>query len=498
MRTALAGGAVAVSVLLAPLPARTADRPWIEVKSPHFTVVSNASDKSARRTGWEFEQLRAAFQGLWPWARISSATPIVLFALKDEASLRALAPQYWEVEGAARPAGVAIAGPDQYYVGVRVDLPPPDPDGISPLASVYGGYARLSVESSLGHDIPLWFDRGVSELFADTIVRDKDVLVGRAIRPRIESLGAAGRLRMGDLLAADARSKYATSENDARVFDAESWALVHFLTLGNDGANAPRLNRLADLLREGQNQDAAWRDAFGDMKAVEDGFTSYLDRARYVPRSLAPDAAVASEAFPLRRLSAAESAAARAAFLAATNRPDEARSLIDEARKADPALAAADEAEGLLLDREGKGEEAAAAFSRAVDRGSVSYYACYRSAQALWRADADHETLTRMEGRLDRAVKLNFNSAASYALLADVKSQLDGGETALGLARRAVSLEPRNPDHRLVVARVLDRLGRRDEARKEAEAALTLTQDPARRRQAEELLGLLRKPTAKN
>src|SRR5512143_3852676 len=104
MRTTLAPKAVVVSLLLAPLPARAAERPWIEVKSPHFTAVSNAGDKSARRSAWEFEQLRSAFQGLWPWARISSATPIVLFAVKDEASLKALAPQDWEVEGKAGPA----------------------------------------------------------------------------------------------------------------------------------------------------------------------------------------------------------------------------------------------------------------------------------------------------------------------------------------------------------------------------------------------------------
>jgi tetratricopeptide (TPR) repeat protein len=498
MGTTLAGGAVVVSVLLAALPARAAERPWIEIKSPHFTVVSNASDKSARRAAWEFEQLRSAFQGLWPWARISSANPIVVYAVRDEASLKALAPQYWEVEGGVRPAGVAVEGPDQYYVGVRVDLPPSDPEGVNPYASVYHGYAHLSVESSLGRDVPLWFDRGVSELFADTIVRDKDVLVGRPIRAHVENLGEAGRLRLADLLAADVRSKYAANEDDARVFDAQSWALLHYLTLGNEGVNAPRLNRLADLLREGQSQDAAWRDAFGDMKAVEDGLTRYLDRGRYVPRPLAPDAAVASVTFSLRRLSAAETSAALAAFLAAMNRPIDARAQIEEARKADPTLAAADEAEGLLLEREGKSEDAAAAFSRAVDRGSSCYYSYYRSAQALWRPDADRETLTRMEARLDRAVKLNFNSAASYALLADVKSQLEGGETALGLARRAVSLEPRDVSHRLVVARVLDRLGRREEARKEANAALTLTQDPAMRRQAQELIGLLREPTAKN
>jgi hypothetical protein len=36
--------------------ARAAPPPWLEVKSPHFTVVTNASEKTGRRLAWEFEQ----------------------------------------------------------------------------------------------------------------------------------------------------------------------------------------------------------------------------------------------------------------------------------------------------------------------------------------------------------------------------------------------------------------------------------------------------------
>jgi hypothetical protein len=47
-----------------------ADDPWIEVKSPNFTVVSNAGEGRARNVAWQFEQIRAAIQIGWPWARV--------------------------------------------------------------------------------------------------------------------------------------------------------------------------------------------------------------------------------------------------------------------------------------------------------------------------------------------------------------------------------------------------------------------------------------------
>jgi hypothetical protein len=34
---------------------------WVEVHSPHFTVVSDAGDKQARQVADQFEQIREAF-----------------------------------------------------------------------------------------------------------------------------------------------------------------------------------------------------------------------------------------------------------------------------------------------------------------------------------------------------------------------------------------------------------------------------------------------------
>ncbi len=34
---------------------------WFEVRSPHFTVVSNAGEKVARRTAGDLERIRAVF-----------------------------------------------------------------------------------------------------------------------------------------------------------------------------------------------------------------------------------------------------------------------------------------------------------------------------------------------------------------------------------------------------------------------------------------------------
>jgi len=80
---------VSLVVLAAFVPSLSAaDDPWIEVKSPNFTVVSNAGEGRARNVAWQFEQIRAAIQIGWPWARVQLDRPVVVVAAKDENSMK--------------------------------------------------------------------------------------------------------------------------------------------------------------------------------------------------------------------------------------------------------------------------------------------------------------------------------------------------------------------------------------------------------------------------
>src|SRR5262245_63513788 len=88
---------VAISVFW--VPAR-AERSWVEVKNPHFTVVSNDSERVAREVAWQFEQMRSVIQRLWTWARVDTPKPIVVYAAPDEATMKALTPEYWERKNA--------------------------------------------------------------------------------------------------------------------------------------------------------------------------------------------------------------------------------------------------------------------------------------------------------------------------------------------------------------------------------------------------------------
>jgi hypothetical protein len=58
--------------------ASAADRPWIEVKSAHFTVESDAGENTARDIAWQFEQVSAVLRIIWPWATTDIGKHILL------------------------------------------------------------------------------------------------------------------------------------------------------------------------------------------------------------------------------------------------------------------------------------------------------------------------------------------------------------------------------------------------------------------------------------
>src|SRR5271154_4799895 len=81
-------------ILFLPQMLRARDKPenWVEVRSPHFAIVSNSNEKRAVREADQFERMRSVFHTLFPKVRIDTGSPITVLAIKDEKDFRALEP----------------------------------------------------------------------------------------------------------------------------------------------------------------------------------------------------------------------------------------------------------------------------------------------------------------------------------------------------------------------------------------------------------------------
>jgi tetratricopeptide (TPR) repeat protein len=465
-----------------------ADRPWNAASSAHFTVISDDGPKTAREVAWQFEQIRAAIQTYWSWARTDLDRPVLVLAARDEDRMKTLAPKYWEQRGGIRPSSVSATGADRYYVALRSDVRADDRQGsVNPYLDAYWAYTSVVMRNGFRQDLPLWFGRGLAAFMSNTLVRDSSLQLGRIVPWYLQRLQTGARPTLRELLTADNKSPWYTSGDKLEEFDAEAWAFVHYLMLGDNGAHRVQLERFATLVRDGQAA-GAMEGAFGNVDTLETSFKLYYTKPLFQYMIFNVDTNVKREAFETHVLSPASAAAALASWHVAMSRPVEARTAIIDAKKADAKLAEAFDAEGVLLDSERKADEARAAYATAIELQSTNAYVHYRWATLGWGAQADTATKTRIDESLDRATKLNDRFAPAFAMSAFVKAQLGHPDQALPLAVRAAQLAPGESQNRVTLAAVLLMLSRRDEARVQASTAFELATTDAERRAAQQII----------
>lgn len=467
---------------------------WVEVKSPNFTVVSNAGENRARNVAWQFEQIRAAIQAGWPWARVQLDRPVIVVAAKDENSMKVLVPGFWEKSSRdTRPTSVFGTGASAHYITLRSDVRAEDTQGVNPYVSSYWSYSALTLNEAFNPPLPLWFRNGLAELLSNSIVRDAELQFGRAIPWNVASLQQDARLRLAELVALDSSSPYYTNGATRSRFDAQCWGVMHYMLFGlPDGPQ--RVNQLASLLLKGTASTDAIQQVFGSVEALEQAYLRYQKQPITQYARLKVETNASSKNFPVRTLAPSESSSVHAAVHATYGRPVEARAAI--AAGGATRTAGSYDVEAILLDRDGKRDEAKAAYTKAAELKSENFYTHYRLATMTWTARPDSETLSRMETLLRRSVALNNFFAPSLSLLADTIVQGTTPAEALPLATRAASLDPSSAAARLTLARVLARLDRAGDAVGHARAGRLLATTTEERNAADELIAFLsRLPT---
>ncbi len=411
---------------------------WQEVESRHFRVISDGTPGQARRIALQFEQIRAAFQKALPDLSQDPGQPVLVIAVKDEDGFKALLPQYWEGRNRAQPSGVFLKGPERHYVVLRLDRA-----GSTRFRTVYHEYFHVLASLNFPR-IPLWLNEGLAEFYSRTNFTGQHVELGLPIAEHVALLRSRPWLSLSVLFDVDEDSAAYNSSHQASIFYSQSWALVHYLTLRDSRKGEKPLTKLLEDLGKGVDYRPALRRALGDFAVLEANLERYVEGNEFsFYRYSKPSLAGVSPLRP-RTLGESESAAWQALFLVRNDRPVEARRLIDRALILDDSVPVAHEAMGHLHYSQGRPSEALESFHKAVELGSRSYLAHY------YYGFLGHQTQSvseqGIEASLRHAIDLRPRFAYSYTALATFYlNQVERGQEALVLARRAAKLEPGNP-----------------------------------------------------
>jgi len=466
---------------------------WTGVKSKHFFLIGNASEKDIRKVATNLEQFREVFSRLFPRANLNSPVPIKVIVFKDRKSYLPFMPAYQgkvnEVAGYFQP------GPDVNYITLTAEL-----GQESPFSTIFHEFVH-SLTNDNTHSAPAWFSEGLAEFYSTFDVTDgeKKVWLGKPISHHVYLLRENKFLPLQRLFAIDHGSPEYNEKDKKGVFYAQSWALVHFLLLGNNSQRQPQFTKYLDLLSKGVPVDESFKQAFQtDYATMEKELKNYIGRNTYPVQTftfgekLQFDAAI--ESAPITE---AEWNYHLGDLVLHLNRTD-CEQYLKKAIQLDPNLAVAHASLGMAQMRGQRFAEAKQSLERAAATGSQNHMVHYYYAFVLSREGMDGNNVVKgyapefaqkMREHLKKAITISPGFPESYNLLAFVNMVTgEDLDESSNLLRRAISLSPGRHEFVFMLAQIQMRQEKYDEARKMLEPVAQNAPEPQLRQHAQSLL----------
>jgi Tfp pilus assembly protein PilF len=432
------------------------EKPWIEVSSPHFRVLTNGSQNEARHVAREFEQMRYVFVEYEPQFRLEGGAPLTIFAAQDEDTAKMLEPSLWKGKG-AKPAGVYHHAWERENVMVRLDDWNQGAHEV-----VYHEYVHSILHRNL-HWIPIWLDEGMADFYGFTRFEGDKIYLG-APAPRYRLAGQF-LIPIETLISVDYRSPYYRDEDKVYRFYAESWGLVHFLMFGPGMERGKKMNEYSALLQQGVESKKAFQQVFGDLKSVDSRLSAYLSRFSFQAAVLPSPPELDEKSFIVRALTLAETKAELAAFHLWTHDLEDARRLGEEAVKEDPKLGFAHEVMGFVDFGEGKDADAVYEFTQATNLTPNLPLSLFAKTMMSPTANSnDPADENSFHDGLIKVLDLNPQFAPAYIQLAKLDMRRGDPQSGLAVSRRAEQLEPTRAGYHILSGEILRRLGREKEA----------------------------------
>lgn len=457
---------------------------WVEVRTSHFIIVSNAGDKAAVKSAVQFEQIRTLFRQSLTFASQAHTPQITVLAVKDENSMRQLLPEYW-AKGHAHLAGIFFSRQDQFYAAVQLDAP-----GDNPYEAFYHEYYHsLSLPYFPG--MPLWLAEGLAEFYGNTHISGDKASMGEPSGPLLEELQEKGFIPLDVLFKVDHSSPYYNEQNRTSKFYAESWALTHYLFMGDKGAHRQLLFNYLAAFDRGETPDQAIK-AFGDLDSLQRALQIYIDRVAFSELIAPAPPKIAATDLAVRELSDAEVDAEIGGFEAVRGNFQQAMPLLEEAVRSDPKLPLGYQNLALADFFQNQRDEALNALSGAIALDPNNGFARYLRADLTLTGGgyAGHDD--RTEADLREATTANPDFAPAAALLAlYLSANPDKLPEALALAKRAVLLEPGTAGFEIDLGQVLLRMRRYDEAKTAILTARKEATEASERAETDQLLNVV-------
>jgi tetratricopeptide (TPR) repeat protein len=241
---------------------------WRELRSPHFTLMTDLPEDEAQRTIVHLERLRSAMLLLvWNGAE-GPSNRFSVISLVSEAEFHEYLPE---------PLGGQVAE-DAF-------------DRFAVVHNSRGGQSQNALAHELAHGLsqffhprlPLWLNEGFATYLENMEVSSDGATIDMGVqsnRSRAFLAGAARRQKLPVRVLFSMEQVPWDDQDQVSAFYASSWLLTHYLI---NHYNA-KFGQLLLHLSDGQSFDRAWADTFHGVtaEALDDELSRYLDGGSYV------------------------------------------------------------------------------------------------------------------------------------------------------------------------------------------------------------------------
>ena len=397
---------------------------WITLAADDIRIYSNASPAATLNVARELLRMREAV-GRVTQLKTRSAVPTKVFLFANEKSFAPYRDAAFN--GRAKDVTGAFTNSESAnYILLQGD----SKAGIDRV--VFHELTHLFVTNTSG-EVPLWLSEGIAEYYSTFRTDRNNVHIGVPVKEHVHWLRNQSLIPLRDLFSTTHDSDLYNESDRAGVFYAQSWALVHYLVVGNE-ERRPQLSQFFAALRKGETVDNAFTAAFGvTYTQMEDELRAYVRKPSMKYNLYALDELKIDEPPQPEPLARDELHYELGHFIAQL-RPEltpTARRFLDEALLHNPKHAGAYSSIGQLYLRDGRFKEADAAMARAAELGSDD---------PMLYLNLGHSALTAEDAKKARtyftkATELDPNSARAWLGIA--WTYLDENDVAPGIEAAA-------------------------------------------------------------
>ena len=246
---------------------------WTSVRSQNFTVIGNSSENDLRNIAIRLEQFRRAYSIIFASGKVDSAAPTVVMVFNTDDAFK---PFKLLFKGKRQDSlvGYFMRRPEVNYIALTTGV-----RGADPFEVIFHEYGHFIIENNI-RNAPVWLSEGLAEFYGtfDSSDNEQKIKLGAPILRHIATLRNENYIPLEKLINVDYKSPYYHEANKAGIFYAESWALVHYLMLGDHQKREKQFFNFVGHLNPNESPENAIARVFQtDLKTLDKELRQYIN-----------------------------------------------------------------------------------------------------------------------------------------------------------------------------------------------------------------------------